>query len=142
MIYLDTGCLVKLYYPEPESALVAAKVSHRRIAFTSLHELEITNALRLKRFHKTASISQIDAALQLVQDDVKNGVLEFVDIDWPLALRQATELSNLHTKDVGSRSLDIIHCAAAMGCKAAEFLSTDLRQCKLAQLAGLNVVTL
>jgi len=26
MIYLDTGCLVKLYYPEPDSASVAAAV--------------------------------------------------------------------------------------------------------------------
>ena len=26
MIYLDTGCLVKLYYPEPDSHLVAARV--------------------------------------------------------------------------------------------------------------------
>ena len=26
MVYLDNGCLVKLYYPEPDSALVAQDV--------------------------------------------------------------------------------------------------------------------
>lgn len=27
MTYLDTGCLVKLYYPEPESLAVATRVA-------------------------------------------------------------------------------------------------------------------
>jgi hypothetical protein len=27
VVYLDTGCLVKLYYPERDSALIAAKVA-------------------------------------------------------------------------------------------------------------------
>ena len=45
MIYLDTGCLVKLYYPEPDSAKVVARVAARPIWFTPLHELEFANAL-------------------------------------------------------------------------------------------------
>jgi hypothetical protein len=28
MLYLDTGCLVKLYYPEPETARAAARLIH------------------------------------------------------------------------------------------------------------------
>jgi hypothetical protein len=39
VVYLDTGCLVKLYYLEPESAAVAAAVVGEPIAFTLLHEL-------------------------------------------------------------------------------------------------------
>ena len=50
MVYLDTGCLVKLYYPERESAAVAAAVMGERIAFTALHELEIVTAMHLKVF--------------------------------------------------------------------------------------------
>ena len=45
MIYLDTSCLVKLYYPEPESARVAALVRRKPICCNSLHELEFHNAL-------------------------------------------------------------------------------------------------
>jgi hypothetical protein len=34
VIYLDTGCLVKLYYPEPNSASVAAIVQGKRLCYT------------------------------------------------------------------------------------------------------------
>jgi predicted nucleic acid-binding protein len=55
VIYLDTGFLVKLYYPEPESAKVAALVQGKSIWHTPLHELEFTNALAMKVFFKTAT---------------------------------------------------------------------------------------
>ncbi len=47
MVCLDTGCLVKLYYPERQSAAVAAAVAGEQIAFTALHELEIVTAMQL-----------------------------------------------------------------------------------------------
>jgi len=50
MIYLDTGCLVKLYYPKEESKEVAAKTAGLPIVFTSLHRLELTTAMRLNVF--------------------------------------------------------------------------------------------
>jgi hypothetical protein len=42
VIYLDTGCLVRLYYPEPDSAVVAGLVRGKPIWHTALHELEFT----------------------------------------------------------------------------------------------------
>lgn len=45
MIYLDTGCLLRLYYPEPESPRVAKLVAVDTIAIVGLHELELANAL-------------------------------------------------------------------------------------------------
>jgi predicted nucleic acid-binding protein len=39
MIYLDTGCLVKLYYPEEDSEVIAIKTAGLPIAFTPLHNL-------------------------------------------------------------------------------------------------------
>ena len=61
MIYLDTGCLLKLYYPEPDSASVAAAVFGKVIIFSSLHELELTNALSLKVFQGRATPEQAGA---------------------------------------------------------------------------------
>jgi hypothetical protein len=55
VIYLDTGCLVKLYYPEPNSAALIAVVGEQPIWYTPLHELEFVNALSLKVFLKTAT---------------------------------------------------------------------------------------
>ena len=54
MLYLDTGCLVKLYYPERESASVAAAVVGEPIVFTALHQLEIVTAVQLKVFRGEA----------------------------------------------------------------------------------------
>ncbi len=56
MLYLDTGCLVKLYYPEPESSAVANVVIGKTIIFTDLHELEVTTAMQLKVFRGEAGI--------------------------------------------------------------------------------------
>ena len=55
MTYLDTGCFVKLYYPESDSAQVIAKIQGKSICHTSLHELEFVNALQLKIFFKNAT---------------------------------------------------------------------------------------
>ena len=40
MTYLDTGCFVKLYYPEADSAQVIAHIQGKSICYTPLHELE------------------------------------------------------------------------------------------------------
>ena len=48
MTYLDTGCFVKLYYPEADSVQVIAKIQGKAICHTPLHELEFVNALQLQ----------------------------------------------------------------------------------------------
>ena len=62
MTYLDTGCFVKLYYPEPDSAQVVALIQGKALCHTLLHELEFTNALQLKVFLKSATAAQVTAA--------------------------------------------------------------------------------
>jgi len=73
MIYLDTGCLVKLYYPEEDSEVIAIKTVGLQIVFTPLHNLELTSAMRLKVFRKEATEDQVLAALQFVRDDLADG---------------------------------------------------------------------
>ena len=55
MTYLDTGCFVKLYYPEPDSAKVIFLIQGKPVGCTPLHELEFVNALQLKVFQKKAT---------------------------------------------------------------------------------------
>ena len=74
MTYLDTGCFVKLYYPEADSAQVIAHIQGT-ICYTPLHELEFVNALQLKVFLKNATPQQVTAARALVEADLKSGVL-------------------------------------------------------------------
>ena len=39
MTYLDTGCFVKLYYPEADSAQVIAHIQGKSICYTPLTNL-------------------------------------------------------------------------------------------------------
>ena len=142
MTYLDTGCFVKLYYPEADSAQVIAKIQGKAICHTPLHELEFVNALQLKLFLKNATAQQVTAARASVEADLKSGVLVPAGGNWADIFREAVKLSEQHTGTVGSRSLDILHCAAAKVLAATEFISTDARQQKLAVAMSLNLVTI
>ncbi|MBI3851052.1 MAG: type II toxin-antitoxin system VapC family toxin [Verrucomicrobia bacterium] len=142
MTYLDTGCFVKLYYPETDSAQVIALIQGKSICHTPLHELEFVNALQLKVFLQNATPQQVAAARALVEADLKSGVLASAGGDWPNIFREAVKLADQHTGTVGCRSLDILHCAAAKVLAATEFISSDTRQKKLATAMGLNLVTI
>ena len=137
MIYLDTGCLVKLYFPEPESAKVAALASGQSIAFLALHELELLNALELKLFRKEAQPSQVRAVKALVAEDLRNGTLHRPSVAWDDILEDAKALALSHTRKIGCRSLDILHCSAARILSAPAFVTTDGRQQRLATTIGL-----
>ena len=141
MTYLDTGCFVKLYYPEADSAQVIAAIQGKSICYTPLHELEFVNALQLKVFLKNATPQQATAARALVETDLKSGVLLSAGGDWPKIFREAVNLAEQHTGAIGCRSLDILHCAAAKVLAATEFISTDARQKRLTTAIGLNLVT-
>lgn len=142
MIYLDTGCLLKLYYPEPNSAAVAAAVSGKAIAFTALHELETITALQLKRFRGESTAEQAEAAMNLVREDLTSGKLAQSPVNWPAVLHNAAELARVHTSASGCRSLDILHCAVALAMSAEQFVSSDSRQIALATAIGLRLATI
>ncbi len=137
MIYLDTGCLLKLYYPEPESARVASLVSGHPIAFILLHELELLNALELKIFRKEATVAQVQRTTALVQGDASSGILHRPVLVWEDVLTEAMSLAQRHTRILGFRSLDILHCAAAQCLAPTAFVTTDTRQRRLAMKMGL-----
>ena len=141
MTYLDTGCFVKLYYPEADSAQVIALIQGKPVGHTPLHELEFVNALELKLFFKSATPAQVAAARALVETDLKAGVLTSPGSDWKVILTEAAKLAEQHTGKIGCRSLDVLHCAAAKILSAAEFITTDARQKQLATAMGLNLVT-
>jgi predicted nucleic acid-binding protein len=140
VVYLDTGCFLKLYYPEPNSSLVASAVAGRVIAFTALHELETTTALQLKLFRAEATPEQADAAMRLVREDLASGKLAQPPVNWPAVLHNAAELARAHAAKSGCRSLDVLHCAVALAMNAEGFVSSDARQIAVATAMGLAVV--
>ena len=142
MVYLDTGCLVKLYYPERESASVAAAVVGEPIAFTALHQLEIVTAMQLKVFRGEAKPEQVFTAMGLVEEDLVAGKLLESPTDWRSIFREATRLAENHAAAAGCRSLDTLHCALAKAVNPSVFFSSDTRQINLAHAAGLRVVAI
>ncbi len=139
MLYLDTGCLVKLYYPEPDSAHVAAKIAGHPLVYTTLHALELTSALHLKVFRREATENQAHAALKLVNEDLATGKLVALDIVSGSTLKAAVGIANHHAAATGCRALDTLHCALAQSLDVEGFLSTDTRQLALARSINLQV---
>ena len=139
MVYLDTGCLVKLYYPEEDSSVIEAKTRGVRIVFTPLHNLELTSAMRLKVFRQEATDEQVLTVLQFVQDDLASGKLIAIDNLNSGIIQIAIGLTNQHSATTGCRSLDTLHCALAQSLRVDAFLSTDTRQLALAKLIGLPI---
>jgi predicted nucleic acid-binding protein len=142
VIYLDTGCFVKLYYPERDSPKVIAAIQGQPVCYSPLHELEFVNALQLKVFFKGATAAQVTAARALVEADLQSSVLVRAGSEWRDILAEAVKLAEQHSAALGCRSLDILHCAAAKVLGTAEFVSTDGRQKKLAVAMGLNLVAI
>ena len=112
------------------------------LPFTWLHSLEFRNALRLRVFRNEITPAQRDASLNAMLTDLAAGVLAHAAP--PLAdLTVETErLSVLHSETLGTRSLDILHVAAALVLGIPEFLTFDRRQHALATAAGLRAPVL
>jgi predicted nucleic acid-binding protein len=142
VLYLDTGCLVKLYYPEPESAAVAKIVLGKAIIFTDLHELEMATAMQLKVFRGEANRESVMAAMDLVREDLVTGKLSKGSVGLQSAMRAAVAMSLAHASSIGCRSLDILHCALAKATGAEAFVSTDARQLAVARAESLRVLTI
>ena len=144
MRYLDTSSLVALYFPEQKTEALVAHLRGRPIplAFTSLHEVEFTNGMQLKLFRKEARPEAVAATLDLVRSDIEAGALRQVQLPWPTIFSTTLRLSLAHSRSFGTRTLDLLHIAAALAVESSEFITSDDRQAKAAGKAGLKVVRL
>jgi len=142
VLYFDTGCLVKLYYPEPDSPAVAGIARGQPLVYTVLHELEISAALQLKIFRGEAKNEQSDAAQAAVDLDVAGGKLCRLSVSLREPFDRAVTLARQHAARIGCRSLDLLHCAIAATLDVEGFLSTDERQAALAKAIGLPLLTI
>ena len=139
--YADTGFLCSLYAPDAHTdrAITAMKRQSMPLAITWLHQLEFRNALRLRVFRREVAPKQRDSSLNLLLSDLADGILTHVLPPLQEVMTEAERLSASHSERLGTRSLDILHVAAALvlGCEA--FLTFDTRQAKLARAAGMKV---
>ena len=128
--YADTGFLVSLYLAETTSkAADAALGPHRQpLPLTPLGMLEMRNAFNLAVKWQRLTPAERDALWQDVEADLASGFLVPAAVpaaDWHATART---LSDRYSPTVGTRSLDLLHVAAAKLLKADTFFSFDERQ--------------
>ena len=141
-LYYDSGVLVKLYVREELSDAVARFLVARReaVLINDLHEIEMRNALRLKRLRKEIDDEQLAASMEMLSSDLATRRLIRTGVDWQSVFAEAERLSATAATRTGVRTIDLLHVAAALNREATGLVFLDHRQRAAARLAGLGLV--
>lgn len=138
--YADTGFLVSLYGQDDHSAAATDLVKPKPVfLLTSLGETEFRNALQLQVFRKQWTRRQA----RMVQEEFLQHQAAGIFQMEPLASEvweKALFLSRRHTARVGTRTLDLLHVAAALLLRPDIFFTFDERQRKLAKAVRLRIL--
>lgn len=142
MTYADSGFVVSLYLTtEGTSAQARTEIKRasKPILLSPLSLLEIRNALNFGINRGEITSEQRDAVLAEIDAQIENGFFRLVDVSQSSIYAKAQKLSNKHTPTTATRSLDLMHLAAALLSGALTFLTFDKRQAKAATAEGLLV---
>ena len=142
MTYADSGFVVSLYLTTEGTSAQARKEVKRAskpILLSPLSLLEIRNALNFGINRGEIIGEQRDAVLSEIDAQIEKGFFRLVDASQTSIYAKAQELSNKHTPTTATRSLDLMHLAAALLTEARTFLTFDKRQSKAASAEGLVV---
>ena len=139
--YADSSFLVSCYISDANTPRAKAYLLQlgEPLVFTALHALEVRNAFKLGVFRGLFGSADANAAWANLETDLRSGRLVKKSVNWPVVLLIAARFSERHSATIGTRSLDILHVAAARALRAVEFVSFDGRQRTLAATVGLNL---
>ena len=146
-VYPDTSVLCALYREQDNSKRADRwiKACAAPLPVSSLLLLEFRQSIRfqMRLFGKDRSkgFSKNEGAsmLELLRSDLASGVLETVAPDWEEVHRIAEDMSAKFTVAEGHRFADILHVATAAVLGAAQFLTFDVNQQRLAAAEGMIV---
>ncbi len=143
----DTSFLCALYRPQinSEDADRFVAALDGPLAVSSLLLLEFRQTVRLQIYlhanNRTKGFGRVEGEQMLrdLQADMNSVVLAAVPVDWADVHQRAEILSGKHVCAGGCRLVDILQVATALHLGAAEFLTFDGNQKKLAEAEGLLV---
>lgn len=139
--YVDSSALVPVYVSERCSpAARRALRTSPQVPFTALHELEVANAFALLTGRGLISEKEYRAIRAQLQEDIEAQRLVPLPLDWDRVFASACGFSENHTAILLTRSLDLLHVAAAHAAGCRKFVSADDRQLAVAEATGLEVV--
>lgn len=139
--YIDSSALVAVYVTERFSKPARRAISAvAQVPFTQLHELEVPNAFELMVGRGVMTPEECRTIRAQLHDDIENQRLVRLSLDLDRVFPDACELSRLYTSKFLSRSLDLLHVAAARIVMCTTFISADDRQLAVAKATGLAVI--
>ena len=151
--YADSSFILRLITAEVDSEVTIAEYRRARkpqLFFLPLHALEVRNAILQRAFHQRRTITsgdrqhvtcERDAAFARLEQLIARRTLLDAAMDMDVTLVQAATLSVAYTERLGARAIDLLHVANALTLETELFLTTDVRQARLAKAEGLKVVS-
>ena len=139
--YVDSSALVAVYVSERFSKPARRALrAVPQVPYTQLHDLEVPNAFELLVGRAVMTRAECRTIRVQLHDDIENQRLVRLSLDLDRVFADACELSRSYTSKWLSRSLDLLHVAAARVATCTTFVSADDRQLAVAKATGLAVV--
>jgi predicted nucleic acid-binding protein len=137
---VDASFLFSLYVLDVNSAAASAKMRRAvlPLLLTDVGKIEILNAIGLRLFRKELRPAEEKKVYGLFREDIEQGVVQIIPLP-AAAYQQAEQIARTHTPLLGTRTLDVLHVAAALVLKANAFYTFDQKQAGLAIAVGLRV---
>lgn len=139
--FVDSSFLVSLYILDANSAKAAARMKRASLPLrlTEIGKIEIFNAIGLRLFRKELQVDEAKKVHALFREDSERGIVQIVSLP-NAAYRRAEEIARTHTPLLGTRTLDVLHVAAALAFRADSFYTFDQKQASLAAAVGLRLL--
>lgn len=109
------------------------------VILSPLSLLEIRNALNMAIRRGEIGPAEREAVIADIRRQIETGFFRLAEVSQAEIYAKAGELSDRHPPEILTRSLDLMHVAAALLSRVRRFLSTDTRQRAAAKAEGLEV---
>ena len=142
MSYWDTSCLIKLYTPEPDSALFRARLAAEISCLTAdIAPLEFWATVRRKESEGVLAPGEAETVFRALVNDVASNEITLVNCDAPVRQEFHAIVDQCHaqTPPIYIRTNDALHLAAARCSGETEIVATDKRLREAALLLGFSV---
>jgi predicted nucleic acid-binding protein len=140
-LYLDTSCLLKLFFPEPQSTRTAALVAReRRVVVSSLARLEALVQIQARVAGGLLSGRAAASLQRLIEGTLVRAPYDVVPV--PGGIDRVAEQQILPmTRSVHCRTLDRLHLAAMQAFGLHRILTNDDVQARAAAALGFEVLS-
>jgi len=125
-MYLDTGILIKLLTPEPETAFFERELQGHALVSTELALVEVKSALFAKERAGLITATQRAKAEAKFEAMVGDEIFKLCSLNQP-TLRKATQIVQACHPKVPLRALDALHVATCDLAQDFPLCTTDAR---------------